>query len=103
MFPVGFLPEAAKGMFVVEVRRVSVDRVDWVRREAGYALGALTKIVDDEMLHAYLVSRNWLVRDDPRTKPSTLCSFLYTRPSCLTLLGRCASQRYTPYLQFWSD
>ena len=52
----GYLPEYAKGMFVAEVARVGTDPVYWVRREAAYALGALAKVVDDEMLLEYLVS-----------------------------------------------
>jgi hypothetical protein len=51
----GYLPEYAKGMFVAEVARVGTDPVYWVRREAAYVLGALTKVVDDEMLLEYLV------------------------------------------------
>lgn len=52
----GYLPEDAKGMFVAEVARVGTDEIFWVRREAAYALGALAKVVDEEMLLDYLVS-----------------------------------------------
>ncbi|KAF8310171.1 hypothetical protein DL93DRAFT_1669604 [Clavulina sp. PMI_390] len=51
----GHIPEDAKAMFVAEVARVGSDPLFWVRREAAYALGALTKVVDEEMLLDYLV------------------------------------------------
>jgi len=57
----GYLPEYAKGMFVAEVARVGTDPIYWVRREAAYALGALAKVVDDEMLLEYLVGLRMII------------------------------------------
>lgn len=43
-------------MFVSEVARVGHDPVYWVRREAAYALGALAKVVNAEVVAQSLVS-----------------------------------------------
>lgn len=43
-------------MFVKEVERAGHDRIYWVRREATFALGALAKIVPEEIVFSSLVS-----------------------------------------------
>ena len=42
--------------FVKEVERVGRDTVYWVRREASFALGALAKVVPEEVVLSSLVS-----------------------------------------------
>jgi hypothetical protein len=42
--------------FVREVERVGRDPIHWVRREASFALGALAKVVPDELIIDSLVS-----------------------------------------------
>ena len=42
--------------FVEEVNRAGRDAIYWVRREATYALGALAKVVPEELLYTSLVS-----------------------------------------------
>ncbi|KAJ6630685.1 armadillo-type protein [Mycena sp. CBHHK59/15] len=46
----GCLDEGTQHAFVKEVERVGRDPVYWVRREASYALGALAKVVPDEVV-----------------------------------------------------
>lgn len=47
--------EETKNAFVKEVERVGQDSVYWVRREASFALGALAKIVPEEVVICSLV------------------------------------------------
>lgn len=42
--------------FVEEVQRVGGDSVYWVRREASFALGALAKVVPEDLVISTLVS-----------------------------------------------
>lgn len=49
------LDEETKDSFVKEVERVAKDPVYWVRREASFALGALAKVVREEVVHMSLV------------------------------------------------
>ncbi|KAJ7940742.1 armadillo-type protein [Mycena leptocephala] len=51
----GCLDDNTKHAFVREVERVSHDPVYWVRREASYALGALAKVVPDEVVVCSLI------------------------------------------------
>ncbi|KAF7304799.1 hypothetical protein MKEN_01194000 [Mycena kentingensis (nom. inval.)] len=51
----GCVDDATKNAFVKEVERVSQDPVYWVRREASYALGALAKVVPDEIVVLSLI------------------------------------------------
>jgi len=51
---VGCLGEETEA-FVVEVERVGRDPVYWVRREASFALGALAKVVPQEIVICSLV------------------------------------------------
>jgi serine/threonine-protein phosphatase 4 regulatory subunit 1 len=41
--------------FVKEVERVARDPVYWVRREASFAVGALAKVVPEEVINISLV------------------------------------------------
>ena len=43
--------------FVAEVERVGRDPVYWVRREASFAVGALAKVVPEEVVLLSLVRR----------------------------------------------
>lgn len=52
---VGGLKEETKNAFVTEVERVGRDPVYWVRREAAFAVGALAKVVPDEVVTSSLV------------------------------------------------
>lgn len=42
--------------FVKEVERVARDPIYWVRREASFAVGALAKVVPEEVISSSLVS-----------------------------------------------
>ena len=44
-----------KAAFVIEVERVGRDPVYWVRREASFAVGALAKVVPQEVVLISLV------------------------------------------------
>ena len=50
------LSESAQQAFVTEVERVCRDPIYWVRREAAFAVGALAKVVPDEIVMSSLVS-----------------------------------------------
>ncbi|KAG5646684.1 hypothetical protein DXG03_002674 [Asterophora parasitica] len=64
----GALDEETKQAFVNEVERVAQDTVYWVRREASFALGALAKVVPEEIVIRCLVR-------------GTLCLSFYLPPS----------------------
>lgn len=51
----GCLNETMKMTFVEEVERVANDPIYWVRREACFALGALAKVVPQEVVVLSLV------------------------------------------------
>ncbi|KAG6818201.1 hypothetical protein H0H87_000106 [Tephrocybe sp. NHM501043] len=51
----GTLDEDTKEAFVKEVVRVSQDSIYWVRREASFALGALAKVVSEEIVVSSLL------------------------------------------------
>ena len=53
---VGSINEETKAVFVSEVERVGRDPVYWVRREACFAVGALAKVVPQEVVISSLVS-----------------------------------------------
>jgi len=59
------LDEDTKGIFVKEVVRVSQDPVFWVRREASFALGALAKVVPQEIVICSLIPLFESLRADP--------------------------------------
>ncbi|EIW85038.1 ARM repeat-containing protein [Coniophora puteana RWD-64-598 SS2] len=59
------LDEDIKGIFVKEVARVSQDPVFWVRREASFALGALAKVVPQEIVICSLIPLFESLRADP--------------------------------------
>ena len=52
---IGHLDEGSQRAFVREVERASMDPVYWVRREATFALGALAKVVPEELVYLTLV------------------------------------------------
>ena len=54
---IGGLKEETKNAFVTEVERVGRDPVYWVRREAAFAVGALAKVVPDEVVTSSLVRK----------------------------------------------
>lgn len=47
--------------FVKEVERVACDPIYWVRREASFALGALAKVVPEEIINTSLVGYEILI------------------------------------------
>lgn len=55
-FCVGSIDDETKAAFVAEVERVGRDPVYWVRREASFAVGALAKVVPQEVVLLSLVS-----------------------------------------------
>ena len=54
----GSVSEETKRAFVAEVERVGRDPVYWVRREASFAVGALAKVVPEEVVISSLVRRD---------------------------------------------
>lgn len=68
LFVTGPIDEETKAAFVTEVERVGRDPVYWVRREASFAVGALAKVVSQEVVRVYLVwnSRNYVNEDIDR-------------------------------------
>lgn len=52
----GTIDEETKSAFVAEVERVGRDPVYWVRREASFAVGALAKVVPQEVVLTTLVN-----------------------------------------------
>lgn len=55
LFP-GSIDDETKLAFVAEVERVGRDPVYWVRQEASFAVGALAKVVPQEVVLTSLVS-----------------------------------------------
>ena len=53
---VGSISDETKAAFVAEVDRVARDPVYWVRREACFVVGALAKIVEQDVVNETLVS-----------------------------------------------
>lgn len=51
----GSLRLDAQRAFVREVERAGKDPVHWVRREASFALGALAKVIPEELVASTLV------------------------------------------------
>ncbi|KAG6903194.1 hypothetical protein C0995_002737 [Termitomyces sp. Mi166 len=60
----GTLGEDSKDAFVKEVVRVGQDSVYWVRREASFALGALAKVVPEEVVISSLLPLFHTLRRD---------------------------------------
>jgi hypothetical protein len=54
-FSLGAIDDETKAAFVSEVERVGRDPVYWVRREASFAVGALAKVVPQEVVLLSLV------------------------------------------------
>ena len=52
---IGPIDDETKNAFVAEVERVGRDPVYWVRKEASFAVGALAKVVPEEVVIASLV------------------------------------------------
>ncbi|KAL1755985.1 armadillo-type protein [Schizophyllum commune] len=59
------LSESAQQAFVTEVERVCRDPIYWVRREAAFAVGALAKVVPDEIVMSSLLPLFEGLRSDP--------------------------------------
>ncbi|TRM61890.1 hypothetical protein BD626DRAFT_433986 [Schizophyllum amplum] len=59
------LTETAQQAFVGEVERVCHDPIYWVRREAAFAVGALAKVVPDEVVTTSLLPLFEGLRSDP--------------------------------------
>lgn len=55
-FGIGSLRPDTQRAFVREVERAGKDPVHWVRREASFALGALAKVVPEELIILSLVT-----------------------------------------------
>ncbi|KAH9842696.1 armadillo-type protein [Rhodofomes roseus] len=61
----GGLNEETKNVFVTEVERVGRDPVYWVRREAAFAVGALAKVVPNELVTSSLLPLFESLYQDP--------------------------------------
>jgi serine/threonine-protein phosphatase 4 regulatory subunit 1 len=72
-----------KQQFVNEVERVGKDPLHWIRVEAAFAMGALAKVVPDEVVVATLVSLNLLI--------NSLTKMISVDPSFRILLCRLPS------------
>ncbi|KAF7363346.1 hypothetical protein MSAN_00990000 [Mycena sanguinolenta] len=77
--------ENTQHAFVREVERVSHDPVYWVRREASYALGALAKVVPDELVVLSLIPLFDNLRRDSQWHVRH--SALYALPGILSRLN----------------
>ncbi|KAF8212351.1 armadillo-type protein [Mycena galopus ATCC 62051] len=81
----GCFDENTQHAFVREVERVSHDPVYWVRREASYALGALAKVVPDEVVVLLLIPLFDNLRRDSQWHVRH--SALYALPGILSRLS----------------
>ncbi|KAJ6455686.1 armadillo-type protein [Mycena sanguinolenta] len=81
----GCVDENTQRAFVREVERVSHDPVYWVRREASYALGALAKVVPDELVALSLIPLFDNLRRDSQWHVRH--SALYALPGILSRLS----------------
>ncbi|KAF7338382.1 hypothetical protein MVEN_02063900 [Mycena venus] len=81
----GCFDENTQHAFVREVERVSHDPVYWVRREASYALGALAKVVPDEVVLLSLIPLFDTLRRDSQWHVRH--SALYALPGILSRLS----------------
>lgn len=88
----GYVDEQAQNAFVKEVERVVMDPVYWVRRESSFVLGALAKVVPDEIVHSSLVSHENVYSDITLT---ILSSFLFWNVYSSTLLPLFATPRFS--------
>ncbi|KAG1756528.1 armadillo-type protein [Suillus paluster] len=70
--------------FVREVERVGRDPIHWVRREASFALGALAKVVPDELIIGSLLPLFESLRTDPAWHVRHSC--LFALPALLSRL-----------------
>ncbi|KAF8654189.1 hypothetical protein AX16_003718 [Volvariella volvacea WC 439] len=91
----GTLEEDVKEAFVKEVQRVSKDPVTWVRQEAAYALGALAKVVPEELVQYSLLPVFASLRADSYS--DVRHSALFALPAVLSRLT--SSQRRTLALE----
>lgn len=80
----GYLDEQAQNTFVKEVERVVMDPIYWVRRESSFVLGALAKVVPDEIVHTSLLPLLERLLVDPA--PLVRHSSLFALPVILTRL-----------------
>ncbi|EEB95566.1 hypothetical protein MPER_05444, partial [Moniliophthora perniciosa FA553] len=81
----GCLDEVTKRAFVKEVERVSQDPIYWVRQEACFALGALAKVVPEELVLLTLMPLLSNVVSDPAYQVRH--SSLYALPPILSRLS----------------
>ncbi|KAK7043588.1 hypothetical protein VNI00_008199 [Paramarasmius palmivorus] len=81
----GCLDDATKYAFVKEVERVSQDSIYWVRREACFAVGALAKVVPEELVYLTLMPLLSAAVSDPIHHVRH--SSLYALPAILTRLN----------------
>ena len=68
----GSISEETKRAFVTEVERVGRDPVYWVRREASFAVGALAKVVPEEVVISSLVCRVHTIIAREKVHPLTV-------------------------------
>ncbi|PFH50675.1 hypothetical protein AMATHDRAFT_75468 [Amanita thiersii Skay4041] len=80
----GYLGEETKHAFVKEVERVGRDPVPWVRTEASFALGALAKVVPEELVQCSLLPLFDQLRTDPAWRVRH--SAVFALPAILTRL-----------------
>ncbi|KAK0240244.1 armadillo-type protein [Armillaria nabsnona] len=80
----GYVDKQAQNAFVKEVERVVMDPVYWVRRESSFVLGALAKVVPDEIVHSSLLPLLERLLVDPA--PLVRHSSLFALPVILTRL-----------------
>lgn len=73
----GILSKETQLAFVEEVGRVGRDNVYWVRREASFALGALAKVVPEEVVINSLVCPFF---EGPHTHLNYILSYLFLMP-----------------------
>ena len=95
------LDQDSQRAFVAEIERSRYDPVYWVRREATFALGALAKVVPEELVFLSLVRDNLaldIFADFFSRNESTDYSYLCLTLSQMTRHGMSDSLSCFPYL-----
>ncbi|KAK0459620.1 armadillo-type protein [Desarmillaria tabescens] len=80
----GYVDEQTQNAFVKEVEHVVMDSIYWVRRESSFVLGALAKVVPDEVVHTSLLPLLERLLIDPA--PLVRHSSLFALPVILARL-----------------
>jgi len=103
-YQAGPLEEETKTAFVREVERIGRDQIYWVRKEASFALGALAKIVPEEVVVCSLVYTYSLGFPSAALSDDFfpfICSCQFLTLCARIQCGMCAILRYSPFPPFF--